>query len=52
MATARNDITGDAITTKTSTDAFRDGWTRIYGDKKSKETPAEPEVKPEETKKD
>lgn len=28
--TARNDITGDSIATKTSTDAYRDGWDRIF----------------------
>jgi len=31
--TARNDITGDAIQTKGSTDAYRDGWDRIFGKK-------------------
>ena len=28
--TARNDITGDAIQTKTNNDAYRDGWDRIF----------------------
>lgn len=37
MATARNDITGDSISTRTSSDAFRDGWERIYGKKDIKE---------------
>jgi hypothetical protein len=37
--TAHNDITGDSINTKPSTDAFRDGWDRIFGTKK--ETVAE-----------
>lgn len=31
--TARNDITGDAIQTKGSNDAYRDGWDRIFGKK-------------------
>lgn len=31
--TARNDITGDMIQTKGSTDAYRDGWDRIFGKK-------------------
>lgn len=36
MAT-HNDITGDAIITKTNTDNYRDGWDRIFGkNKKSK----------------
>lgn len=33
METAKNDITGDEIKTKTSSDAFRDGWDRIFGKK-------------------
>ncbi len=35
--TAHNDITGDAIQTKTSSDAYRDGWDRIFGKKKEEE---------------
>lgn len=31
--TARNDITGDAIQTKGSSDAYREGWDRIFGKK-------------------
>lgn len=31
--TSRNDITGDAIRTDSSTDAYRDGWARIFGKK-------------------
>ena len=30
MAT-RNDVTGDSIASKPSTDAYRDGWDRIFG---------------------
>ena len=29
-----NDITGDALTTKVATEAYRDGWDRIFGEKK------------------
>lgn len=32
--TARNDITGDALITKSSTDAYREGYDRIFGKKK------------------
>ena len=32
MAT-RNDITGDVIASKTNSDAFRDGWERIFAKK-------------------
>lgn len=31
--TARNEITGDSLTTKRISDAFRDGWERIFGKK-------------------
>jgi len=31
--TARNDITGDAIATKGTTDAYRDNYDRIFGKK-------------------
>lgn len=31
---SRNDITGDAQATKGATDAYRDGWDRIFGKKK------------------
>lgn len=33
MAT-KNDITGDPLITKSSTDSYRDGWDRIFGKKK------------------
>ena len=42
--TARNDITGDVIATKGSTDAYRDGWDRIFG-RKTEPVPAPVEVK-------
>ena len=32
--TARNDITGDTLVTKGTTDDYRDGWDRIFGKKK------------------
>ncbi len=42
--TSRNDITGDAIQTGTTSDAFRDGWERIFGKKKAQaEQPSAPE---------
>ena len=28
-----NDVTGDKLITKQSTDAYRDGWDRIFGKK-------------------
>lgn len=34
--TSFNDVTGDSLTTKTTTDAYRDNWDRIFG-KKNKE---------------
>jgi len=36
MTTAKNDITGDSIATRKSTDAYRDGWDKIFS-KKSEE---------------
>lgn len=33
--TAKNDITGDSIKTRPSTDSYRDSWERIYGAKKA-----------------
>lgn len=34
---ARNDITGDSIQTKKPSDAYRDGWDRIFGKNKQSE---------------
>lgn len=31
--TSKNDITGDEIKSKTSSDTYRDGWDRIFGNK-------------------
>lgn len=39
----KNDITGDALVTKPSSDAYRDGWDRIFG-KKETEKPVEAEA--------
>lgn len=33
--TSTNDITGDKLITKSSTDSYRDGWDRIFGKKPS-----------------
>lgn len=32
--TTRNDITGDAIKSRSNNDAYRDNWDRIFGKKK------------------
>lgn len=32
--TARNDVTGAAIQSKPQSEAYRDGWDRIFGKKK------------------
>lgn len=37
---ARNDITGDALRTKGSNDAYRSGWDRIFGKKEPEPSPA------------
>ena len=33
MTTARNSITGDLIQTKPSTQAYEDGWEKVFGKK-------------------
>jgi hypothetical protein len=38
MTTARNDITGDSIQSKPSSDLYRDGWERIFGKKPPSDT--------------
>ena len=38
MATARNEHTGDAIATRTISDAYREGFDRVFGKKKKDET--------------
>ena len=39
--TSYNDITGDAIKTGGASNAYRDGWERIFG--KNKDAPDNPE---------
>lgn len=34
MATAINPVTGDLIASKGATDSYRDGWDRIFGQRK------------------
>jgi hypothetical protein len=48
---AQNDITGDELKSKTSTDAYRAGWDRIFGKKEPPKviTPPEPEHDPVRT---
>ena len=36
--TSKNDITGDSIASKKSTDDYRDGWDRIFGQHKKVQT--------------
>lgn len=35
---SRNDVTGDSLISKGPTDAYRDGWDRIFGKKKDMDT--------------
>lgn len=35
---SRNDITGDPIRTRVTTDAYRDGYERLYGGKRNDNT--------------
>jgi hypothetical protein len=37
MATAKNDITGDSLRSKPSSDKYNEGWERIFGEKKKRE---------------
>lgn len=41
--TAQNDITGDFIHSKPSSDMFEQGWDRIFGKKKKEELPIDKE---------
>lgn len=43
--TAKNDITGDLIKSKTSSETYRDNWERIFG---KKEKPVEDTSKKED----
>lgn len=49
--TAKNDITGDSLVTKSPTEAYRDGWDRIFGNKSVQEiesfTPVEVSLTPD-----
>lgn len=50
--TARNDITGDAIQTRTITDTYRNNYDLIFGKKKKDEQPtdaADDPVRPTES---
>lgn len=52
MATAKNDVTGDALKTRhTNSKQFEDNWDLIFG-KKKKETTQVEEVKDETSKED
>lgn len=35
--TAKNDVTGDLIKSKTNSDAYASGWDRIFGKKKQEQ---------------
>jgi hypothetical protein len=37
---AHNDITGDALKSKSTTDSYRSGWDRIFGKKAEEQEPA------------
>lgn len=37
MAT-KNDVTGDPLISKSPTDSYRDGWDRIFGQKKQEKS--------------
>jgi hypothetical protein len=49
--TAKNDITGDEIKSKTNNDLFREGWERIFA-KKEQPSQDEKEVSKEDTSKE
>ena len=46
--TTKNDVTGDNLVTKDTTDAYRDGWDRIFGKKETTSEEVVPEVKLED----
>ena len=48
--TARNDITGDVLQTKNTSDSYREGWDRIFGKKDTKEQPVNKELEEKECK--
>ncbi len=43
-----NDVTGDKLITKQATDAYRDGWDRIFGKKPQPPVANSPEEQPAE----
>ena len=40
MTTAKNDVTGDALRSRPTTEKYRDNWDLIFGTKKSKQSDA------------
>jgi bifunctional DNA-binding transcriptional regulator/antitoxin component of YhaV-PrlF toxin-antitoxin module len=53
MTTAKNDITGDLIKSRSATEAYREGWERIFGRRESpapaeQAAPAAPPSAPEQ----
>lgn len=36
--TTTNDVTGDSLISKSTTDQYRDGWDRIFGNKRQQKT--------------
>jgi hypothetical protein len=53
MTTAKNDITGDLIKSRSATEAYREGWERIFGRRESlapteQAAPAAPTSAPEQ----
>lgn len=42
---SRNDITGDELKSKTPTEKYRDGWDRIFGQKKEQLPPVSEQKK-------
>jgi hypothetical protein len=52
MTTAHNDITGDALISKTPSDSYRDGWDRIFGIKQHKHEWVDAEESPTQEEED
>lgn len=50
--TARNDITGDSISTRKTNDAYRDGWDRIFKQKRDEAANTEKTANDEDTNQD
>ncbi len=47
--TAKNDITGDTIATKSNSDLYRSGWERIFGRRQENKEPEQPTNSSEQT---